>query len=56
MPTLPESVPSAEQTFQEMQFTDLWPEASMTKVCHYLRGGMHLRIPPTFLTLLPTKL
>lgn len=56
MPELPSEIPSCDQVFAAMDFTDLWGEAKMTEVCHYLRGGMHLKIPKEFLHLLPTKL
>ena len=57
MPKLPEVVPSAAETFGSMSFDDdVWTEADMVSVCHYLRAGKHLRIPPAFLGLLPTRL
>ena len=56
MPELPPVVPKAEETFNEMVFGDLWDEAHMTSVCHYLRAGVHLKIPKTFRSLLPKKL
>ena len=57
MPKLPEVVPSAAETFGSMSFDDdVWTEADMVSVCHYLRAGKHLRIPQAFLGLLPTRL
>lgn len=56
MPVLPTNLPSAEETFQEMTFDDPWQDATVVSVCHWLRGGRSLRIPPTFRKVLPTKL
>lgn len=56
MPELPAVVPSAEETFASLEFDDVWSEAHMVNVCHYLRAGVHLKIPPSFRGLLPTKL
>lgn len=56
IPELPESTPSAESTFSSMTFEDLWSEAYLTSVCHYLRGGNYLKIPPSFRELVPKKL
>ncbi|CAL1167367.1 unnamed protein product [Cladocopium goreaui] len=57
MPELPSSpLPSSEETFRSMDFDDVWTEASMVSVCHYLRAGCHLRIPEKFRDLLPKKL
>ena len=53
-PPLPASIPSAEDTFQAMVFDDLWAEADLQAVCHYLRGGTGLVIPPW--PLLPRRL
>ncbi|CAK9045371.1 Uncharacterized protein SCF082_LOCUS25635 [Durusdinium trenchii] len=55
-PPLPASIPSAEDTFQAMVFDDLWAEADLQAVCHYLRGGTGLVIPPSFRPLLPRRL
>ncbi|CAL1142008.1 unnamed protein product [Cladocopium goreaui] len=38
MPELPEHVPSAAETFASMSFDDMWQEAFMADVCHYLRA------------------
>lgn len=56
MPDLPTNLPSAEETFQSMEFTDVWQDAEVVSVCHWLRGGRDLRIPETFRPLLPNKL
>ena len=56
MPELPPRVPPAEETFASLEFSDVWSEASMVSLCHYLRSGVHLKIPPSFRKLLPTKL
>lgn len=56
MPELPLTVPSAEETFASLEFSDVWSEASMVSLCHYLRSGIHLKIPPSFRELLPAKL
>ena len=57
MPELPSSpLPTAEETFASMDYDDVWTEASMVSVCHYLRAGCHLRIPEKFRDLLPKKL
>ena len=45
--------PAAVQTFQSMAFTDLWEEAGMTEVVHYLRENRSLAIPPQWRELLP---
>ncbi|CAK8985362.1 unnamed protein product [Durusdinium trenchii] len=55
-PPLPSIVPSAEETFQAMVFDDLWAEADLQAVCHYLRGGTCLAVPPSFRPLLPARL
>jgi hypothetical protein len=56
MPELPQTIPSTEEIFKSMDFSDMWHEASMASVCHYLRGGIHLKIPPSFRDLIPKKL
>ena len=56
MPELPAVVPTAEETFASMDFSDVWSEASMVSVCHYLRKGTDLNVPPSFRNLLPKKL
>ena len=56
MPKLPEVVPTAAEVFSSLSFDDMWAEAKMAEVCHYLRSGKHLRIPSDFLGLLPEKL
>ena len=56
MPPLPNQLPSAEATFSSLTFDDLWTEARMDSVCHWLRGGTSLKIPASFYDLLPRKL
>ena len=56
MPSLPERLPPAEVSFAALDFSDVWPEAKMVDVYHYLRGGKDLTIPPSFRDLLPKKL
>lgn len=56
MPPLPPVIPEALETFAGLTFDDLWPEAHMTQVAHYLRSGIHLKIPSEFLPLLPRRL
>ena len=56
MPPLPKEVPTAEDTFRSLSFDDVWTEADMVSVCHYLRSGCHLQIPPSFRELIPEKL
>lgn len=55
-PKLPATVPSSLDTFVSMAFDDLWGEAHMQSVCHWLRGGKELNIPEPFKSHLPTKL
>ena len=56
MPELPSVVPSAEETFQSMDYDDKWPEARMVSVCQYLRAGVHLNLPESWRALMPEKL
>ena len=56
MPQLPAEVPSAEESFASLDYEDVWSEAGMVSVCRYLRGGLHLQIPPAFRDLLPNRL
>lgn len=56
MPELPSSVPGADETFDSMDWGDLWPEAHMVSACHYIRAGIHLVIPPHFRSILPKRL
>lgn len=56
MPELPEVVPPAWETFSKMEFSDNWGDADMQHVCHYLRSGIYLNIPPEFVELMPRKL
>ena len=56
MPQLPEAVPSAMRVWLEMGFEDIWEEAQMAKVVHWLRGGKDLKIPIEFRTLLPSRI
>ena len=56
LPSLPSHIPSAEECFNQMQFDDTWKDAEMASVCHWLRGGKGLAVPPSFRFLLPVKL
>lgn len=56
LPPLPEVVPPAERMLESMFFEDLWPEAAIQDVCHYLRGGKLLSIPHSFRDVLPGRL
>ena len=56
MPELPDVLPSAEMVFSEMAFDDVWQDAKLVSVCHWLRGGRGLCIPNSFRQLLPTRL
>lgn len=56
MPELPPEIPSAESTFQSMEFTDPWTDGNVVAVCHWLRGGKSLQIPPSFRDLMPKRL
>lgn len=55
-PVLPPNLPSAEQTFAELEFDDVWQDAQVVSMCHYLRGSKKLQIPESFKHLLPNKL
>ena len=46
-------VPAAEDTFAAMEFEDMWPEADLVSVCHYVRAGSNLHIPESFRRVLP---
>ena len=48
MPKLPEVVPTAEEVFSSLSFDDMWPEAKMAEVCHYLRSGKYPPYPINF--------
>lgn len=56
MPELPDTVPTAAETFQSLDFSDMWEESNLKSVCHWLRGGKNLTIPLHFRNLLPKKL
>ena len=56
MPELPKVVPSAHKVFSEMDFDDLWEDARMVSIVHWLRGGTDLRIPDRFRPFLPQRL
>eukprot|EP00435_Cladocopium_sp_Y103_P039158 s940_g10.t1 len=56
MPELPPKVPSAAETFASLDWGDLWPEAHMVSVCHWLRGSMTLKVPSSFRHVLPKRL
>ena len=56
MPSLPNKIPDALASWDALTFDDMWAEAKMNSVCHWLRGGKNLQIPPEFRGSLPTKL
>ena len=56
MPSLPDPIPSALETFASLDMDDVWTEADMPAVCRYLRGGTSLRIPDSFREFLPKKI
>ena len=56
MPQIPAQLPPAEEIFSHMKFDDVWQDARMVSVCHWLRGGKDLDIPSSFRPLLPSKL
>ena len=56
MPPLPKEVPPDHVSYSSMSFEDLWSDAHMVSVCHWLRGGMNLNIPQDFRDHLPGKL
>lgn len=58
MPEVPpdDELPDAAETFGNMEWGDLWSEAHMVSVCHYLRAGIHLKIPVDFWGVVPRKL
>lgn len=56
MPANPTWFPPACSTFSSMNWDDLWHEAHMTQVCHYLRAGKDLKVPEEFRNHLPHKL
>ena len=55
MPSLPDPIPPALETFTSLDMDDVWTEADMPAVCRYLRGGTSLRIPDSFRDVLPKK-
>ena len=56
MPTLPDPVPDAKDTFSSMSYDDKWQDADVVSVVHWLRGGRDLAIPEEWRKLLPEKL
>ena len=56
MPTLPDPVPDAKETFSSMSYDDNWQDADVVSVVHWLRGGRDLAIPEEWRKLLPEKL
>ncbi|CAL1130806.1 unnamed protein product [Cladocopium goreaui] len=56
MPSLPDPIPPALETFTSLDMDDVWTEADMPAVCRYLRGGTSLRIPDSFRDVLPKKI
>lgn len=55
MPILPAERPEALEVFESLSFSDMWQEADMSDVCHYLRGGKGLQIPVAFASSVPRK-
>lgn len=56
MPILPPVRDSASEVFASLRYDDMWQEAQMASVCHYLRGGKSLAIPSHFRDLMPAAL
>ena len=56
MPILPAQRDSASEVFASLRYDDMWQEAQMASVCHYLRGGKSLAIPSHFRDLMPAAL
>ena len=57
MPPLPEDpIQTTEELFEAMKFEDFWGESGIVSVAHYLRGGIHLKIPHSFRQLIPPRL
>lgn len=56
IPTLPNTLPSAQVTFSSLDYEDNWPEADIVSVCRWLRGGTGLCIPSSFRDFLPRRL
>ena len=56
LPALPKHLPPAEESFAEMTFDDVWQDAQVVNLCHWLRGGRDLQIPDSFRNLIPKKL
>ena len=56
VPSPPQDIPSAEESFAAMEFLDTWQDADMASVCHWLRGGRSLEIPASFRPLIPKRL
>ena len=50
MPILPAQRDSASEVFASLRYDDMWQEAEMASVCHYLRGGSLWRSLPTLET------
>ena len=42
--------------FAQLDYDDLWEDAGLVTVAHYLRGCAGLRIPPQWRPLLPVRL
>ena len=56
MPISPAVFPPACSTFSQMSFDDMWDEAHMSQVCHYVRAGKDSKIPEEFRDYIPRKL
>ena len=46
---------SAQEIFNELPWTT-WDEAELGRVCHYLRGNRHLKIPQSWVDVFPRPL
>ena len=58
-PQLPEKVPTATETFQDVDWSsepELWSFVDFAQVFNYLRPCKHLRIPPEWQGLIPKAL
>ena len=56
LPELPKDLPCAKETFASMSYEDVWQDADLVSVCHWLRGGRDLSIPKDWKDILPDKL
>ena len=42
--------------FQDLPMGDLWEEALLRDACRYVRGNIHLRVPPKWKAVFPSSL